>query len=146
MNIEEERANAMRPARERLVEHYKKEGLVPLSARDELLLIAAARCVGCGLCTLVCPVLAAEPRYCGPRTVAMTAARLPAAAPAARNVIFYCTTCGACEVACPRKVPVPETVAFLRLMLARLAEDEEYHPERLREVRRRVRARGSPYE
>ena len=97
---------------DRFLENYAHEGMPPMVAGDEAVLVGVGRCIHCGLCEAVC----AEPvdRWTTySRAVAMAAeaaATIPAACP---------DGCSACVDICPTAVPLAEIPAFVQRRLVR---------------------------
>lgn len=88
------------------------EGYVPLDADERAAFPAFMDCIGCGLCTLVCPVLCESPRgawdeawsFVVGASRSIDRARLLDPPPCAR--------CGECEAVCPMGVPIARLVAL----------------------------------
>ena len=65
------------------------------------------QCLKCNICTTVCPMMAANPHYPGPKQAGPDGERYRL-----KNGIFfddalkYCLNCKRCEVACPSGVKV----------------------------------------
>ena len=96
----------------RFLAQYAPDGLAPLPPDDAARLPGFMRCIGCGACDLVCPLVgqAGAEAFRGPSLVALSwtrsSADLAAAAPTLRRLPAACGSCRACEAACPRQVPL----------------------------------------
>ncbi len=101
---------------ERFLDVYRDARLLPYSPSDSELMRALERCLGCGTCLAVCPVVgsAASHPYPGPRAVATSLSRSVPEFWTAAGVEGYCTTCLACQEACPGDVPVWRAVLMIR--------------------------------
>jgi len=100
----------------RFIEVYRDAGLLPLTPAESRLLADLERCLGCGNCLAVCPVLAALSPipYPGPRAVGAGLSRSLPEYRTASELVGYCTTCMACEEVCPADVPVFRAVLMVR--------------------------------
>lgn len=101
--------------RERFLENYAPERLLPTMPDDRRTGEAASACIGCGLCEVACD-LAAAPN--GVRALGLHAAfRLYSKGtpelPWAREALAHCSGCGACDAACPTGVPIASLVRDL---------------------------------
>lgn len=113
--------------KERFLQNYAPEGLVPLTPAERDRLQSFSRCIHCGLCDLVCPSAGwkAGARLQGPSLVALAYARATPDLPRARaavEALDRCPGCSgaerACERVCPRGVPIRELLAFAKRKLA----------------------------
>jgi Fe-S oxidoreductase len=107
-----------------------KGGVADLRSRD---LFEADACTTCGRCTSVCPATAAG-KALDPRGIVLALAELvgraagPNGAAASafdaipRQAIWDCTTCGACNFACPVDIQVFDKIIDLRRQLVDLGE------------------------
>lgn len=74
------------------------------------------KCQKCSICTTVCPVMANNPRYAGPKQSGPDAERYRL-----KNGIFYedalkyCLNCKRCEVACPSGVQVGDIIQAAKM-------------------------------
>lgn len=95
---------------------YLDERLLPFSVSDSRTMAELERCVGCGNCLSVCPVVgAAAPHgYPGPRAVGTGLSRSAPDFWAASDLVGLCTTCMACEEACPGDVPIYQAILMMR--------------------------------
>ncbi len=111
------RATARPDGVRRFLEVYRDERLQPYSPADSAVMAALERCLGCGNCLAVCPVVGALAAhdYPGPRTVATSLSRSLPEFWASADVAGLCTTCLACEEACPGDVPVWRAVLTMRV-------------------------------
>lgn len=110
------RAESYSPGLERFLEVYLDARLLPYSPADSRVMAELERCVGCGNCLSVCPVVgaAAAHPYPGPRTVATGLSRSLPEFWASADTAGFCTTCMACEEACPADVPVWRGILMMR--------------------------------
>jgi len=101
---------------ERFLDIYLDERLLPYSRPDSELMRALEGCLNCGTCLSVCPVVGAGAGhpYPGPRTVGTSLSRSLPEFWAAADLAGFCTTCMACEEACPGDVPVYRAVLMMR--------------------------------
>ncbi len=97
---------------QRFLAQYAPDGLAPLAPDEAARQPEFMRCVGCGACDLVCPLVGklGRAQFGGPSLVALAWARSGADARAAAAALELlpsaCGTCRACEAACPREVPL----------------------------------------
>lgn len=105
-----------RPGVEKFLEIYRDARLLPYSPADSACMRALEGCLNCGNCLAACPVLgsSAEHPYPGPRTVGTSLSRSVPDYWSAAEIAGFCTTCMACEEACPGDVPVHRAVLMLR--------------------------------
>jgi len=110
------RAEARTPGLERFLEVYRDARYLPYTVADSRLMEELEGCVNCGGCLSVCPVVAARAGhpYPGPRTVGTSLSRSVPDFWTAADLVQYCTTCMACEEACPGDVPVYRAVLMMR--------------------------------
>ena len=106
-------------------------------------------CTECGRCDDVCPALRSGAPL-SPRDF-VAAMRRAAADPANptlpgeaidKDVIWSCTTCGACTRACPANIPIPELLVGLR---RHLALEQGDFPEGLANTFENVSSVGNPW-
>ncbi len=103
----------------RFLDVYRDARLLPYSREDSEVMAALEHCLNCGTCLGVCPVVgaasvrAAEP-YPGPRAVGTSLSRSPAEFWSAADITSLCTTCMACEEACPGDVPAYRAILMMR--------------------------------
>ena len=100
----------------RYLDIYRTERLLPYSPADSQLISDLERCLGCGNCLAACPVVGAlaEHPYPGPRAVGMSLSRSVPDFWTAGGLAGFCTTCMACQEACPGDVPIYRAVLMLR--------------------------------
>lgn len=78
------------------------------------------QCLKCNLCTQVCPMMAANPHYPGPKQAGPDGERYRLKDPAFFDLTLkYCLNCKRCEVACPSGVKVGDIIQTARLKYAR---------------------------
>lgn len=70
-------------------------------------------CVKCTICETACPVMAVTPLFPGPKFVGPQAERFRAGASVDVGV-DYCSSCGACTLACPQGVKIAELNSMAR--------------------------------
>lgn len=110
------RAQAFPAGVERFLELYLDARLLPYRPADSELVASLERCVGCGNCLAACPVVGAlaENPYPGPRTVGTGLSRSLPEFWTAAGIVGFCTTCMACEEACPGDVPIYRAILMMR--------------------------------
>lgn len=105
--------------RERFLLNFREDRILPLSADTAALVPGWQRCTGCGLCDLVCPILGQPVEGHGPFSVSqlvLSGWRDFTAVPLSRGpaeLLAGCGECGACESACPERVPIKALAAFV---------------------------------
>lgn len=108
-------------------ERYGPDWIVEYTPEESRLLNRIEGCINCGLCSSVCEVqrtlAEAAQEFAGPRSIATCLSRSPVDYKSARDTIYYCTMCGACEAVCPSGVPTPEVVAMIRSKIWRQKPD-----------------------
>lgn len=78
------------------------------------------QCLKCNLCTTVCPMMAANPHYPGPKQAGPDGERYRLKDPAFYDLTLkYCLNCKRCEVACPSGVKVGDIIQSARLKYGR---------------------------
>lgn len=131
------------------IEEQESFGLVHASDLTESQRFALDGCTECGRCDDVCPALRSGAPL-SPRDF-VAAMRLAAADPANptlpgeaidKDVIWSCTTCGACTRACPAYIPIPELLVGLR---RHLALEQGDFPEGLANTFENVSSVGNPW-
>ena len=74
------------------------------------------QCLKCNLCTTVCPMMAANPHYPGPKQAGPDGERYRIKDPAFYDLTLkYCLNCKRCEVACPSGVKVGDIIQNARI-------------------------------
>jgi Fe-S oxidoreductase len=99
------------------------EGLVPTTAADREVALAAAACTGCGLCEPRCPLRAKAPAVgaLGLQSIFRLHSRHLGERRAAAALLEACAGCPGCETcddACPSGVPIAMIVRDLRALAA----------------------------
>ena len=131
------------------IEEQESFGLVHPSDLTESQRFALDGCTECGRCDDVCPALRSGAPL-SPRDF-VAAMRRAAADPAnptlpgeaiEKDVIWSCTTCGACTRACPANIPIPELLVGLR---RHLALEQGDFPEGLANTFDNVSSVGNPW-
>lgn len=131
------------------IEEQESFGLVHASDLTESQRFALDGCTECGRCDDVCPALRSGAPL-SPRDF-VAAMRRAAADPSnptlpgeaiERDVIWSCTTCGACTRACPANIPIPELLVGLR---RHLALEQGDFPEGLANTFENVSSVGNPW-
>lgn len=131
------------------IEEQESFGLVHPSNLTESQRFALDGCTECGRCDDVCPALRSGAPL-SPRDF-VAAMRRAAADPANptlpgeaidKDVIWSCTTCGACTRACPANIPIPELLVGLR---RHLALEQGDFPEGLANTFENVSSVGNPW-
>jgi succinate dehydrogenase/fumarate reductase-like Fe-S protein len=120
-----------RTGKQKFLDNYAPEGLLPTSAEDREILYAASRCIHCGLCDAYDAALSSLPRtlYDGASAMPVSWSRATPDLPTARNALerIHPEQLARAESVCPTRVPLRRIAAFLQRKLEELA---------------RVRARG----
>lgn len=131
------------------IEEQESFGLVHASDLTESQRFALDGCTECGRCDDVCPALHSGAPL-SPRDF-VAAMRRAAADPSNptlpgeaidKDVIWSCTTCGACTRACPANIPIPELLVGLR---RHLALEQGDFPEGLANTFENVSSVGNPW-
>lgn len=74
------------------------------------------QCIKCTICTVYCPVAAANPDYPGPKQAGPDGERLRLKQPNFYdNALKYCMNCKRCEVACPSNVRIGDIIQAARI-------------------------------
>ncbi len=78
------------------------------------------QCLKCNICTTVCPMMAANPHYPGPKQAGPDGERYRIKDPAFYDkTLKFCLNCKRCEVACPSGVEVGDIIQIARLKYGR---------------------------
>lgn len=114
-----------RTGKQKFLDNYAPEGLLPTSAEDRETLQAASRCIHCGLCDAYDAALAALPRtlYDGASVLPVAWSRATPDLPAARAALerILPEQLARAEAVCPTRVPLRRIVAYLHRKLDELA-------------------------
>lgn len=74
------------------------------------------QCIKCTICTVYCPVAAANPDYPGPKQAGPDGERLRLKQPDFYdNALKYCMNCKRCEVVCPSNVRIGDIIQAARI-------------------------------
>jgi succinate dehydrogenase/fumarate reductase-like Fe-S protein len=103
-------------AEEVFLAQVRPEGYRPLTASERADLPSFTRCISCGLCSLVCPALAAAPAaaWSEPWTFVVGPSRLLERAGLAASALEPCARCATCAAVCPTGVPIPRLAAMVQ--------------------------------
>ena len=109
--------------KQRFLDNYAPEALVPYTAAERRVLPRFSGCIQCGLCDAICPLVPRLPKadWRGPSLFAVAYSRATPELKQLRKPIALldeCGTCSACHTVCPRGVPLLEIFAFTRQKLA----------------------------
>lgn len=78
------------------------------------------QCLKCDICTTVCPMMAANPHYPGPKQAGPDGERYRLKDPGFFDLTLkYCLNCKRCEVACPSGVKVGDIIQAARMKYGR---------------------------
>ncbi len=118
-----------RTGRQRFLDNYAPEGLLPTSSQERALLHEASRCIHCGLCDAYDPTLSSLPRtvYDGVSLLPVSYARATPDMPRARAAILAIRPedLTRAEAVCPTRVPLRRIAAYLKDKLQALDGAEE---------------------
>ena len=110
-----------RSGKQRFLDNYAPEGLVPIAAADRQLLHRASRCIHCGLCEGFDGALSLLPRttYDGASLLAISYSRATPDLPRARAALEGLSEdqLVRSEAVCPTRVPLRSLVGYLRRQL-----------------------------
>ena len=104
-----------RTGKQRFLDNYATEGLVPTSDPDRSVLLTASRCINCGLCDLA--VGTGNPAgYSGMSLLATADTRMSSDAPLVASRLAFATPAelAAGEAVCPTRVPLQALAAYVR--------------------------------
>lgn len=78
------------------------------------------QCLKCNICTTVCPMMAANPHYPGPKQAGPDGERYRLKDPGFFDkTLKFCLNCKRCEVACPSGVEIGDVIQIARLKYAK---------------------------
>ena len=113
-----------RTGKQRFLDNYAPEGLIPTSAADREVLEQASRCIHCGLCDAYDPTLSTLPRtvYGGVSLLPVSYSRATPDMPRARQAIetIRPEALVQAEAVCPTRVPLQRIARYLKGRLAQL--------------------------
>ena len=114
-----------RTGKQKFLDNYAREGLLPTSAEDREVLHAASRCIHCGLCDAYDAALSSLPRtlYDGASAIPVAWARATPDLPTARAALqrILPEQLARAEAVCPTRVPLRRVAAYLQRKLEELA-------------------------
>jgi hypothetical protein len=114
-----------RTGKQKFLDNYAREGLLPTSAEDRETLHAASRCIHCGLCDAYDPALSSLPRtlYDGASVMPVAWSRATPDLPTAREALvrIHPEQLARAEAVCPTRVPLRRVAAYLQRKLVELA-------------------------
>ncbi len=115
-----------RTGKQRFLDNYASEGLVPMSPEDRRVLHAAARCIHCGLCDAYDLAMATIPRtvYDGASLLPIAYSRATPDLPRARAALAQLREdqLVQAESVCPTRVPLQSIASYLKRKLAELSQ------------------------
>lgn len=113
-----------RTGKQRFLDNYAREGLIPTSEEDREVLKLASRCIHCGLCDAFDPTLSSLPRtvYGGVSLLPISYSRATPDMPRARMAIeaIQPEALAQAEAVCPTRVPLQRIARYLEGRLAQL--------------------------
>ncbi len=124
----------------------RKEAIVPLDHEEIDIVRSIEKCMNCGSCINLCPVVAAVgmDTFSGPRSIAIELSRSTPEFWTSANMIFLCTGCGTCRENCPHDVDIPMIVNLLRWVIYK--QRPELIPKQLLEVQNRLEKHSLAFE
>jgi succinate dehydrogenase/fumarate reductase-like Fe-S protein len=118
-----------RSGKQRFLDNYAPEGLVPMSAGDRQILQAAARCIHCGLCDAYDLALAVLPRtaYDGASLLPIAYSRATPDLPRARAALAALrdVQLARSEAVCPTRVPLRSIALYLQRKLDEVVRQQQ---------------------
>ena len=133
------------------IEEQETFGLSQMSQLTQKQRIALDACTECGRCNNVCPALKAGTPL-APRNIIVNLRNklhtlnagedAPISEVVSHDELWSCTTCGACQKACPAAIAIPELIVDMRRHLA--LEQGEF-PEGVATVLENVASVGNPW-
>jgi succinate dehydrogenase/fumarate reductase-like Fe-S protein len=102
------------------LDHYKADGILPLTIADKNLLVRLSHCIHCGYCDTACPALlkTSREKFPGPSFVAHTFSRSFHDLWASDLDLSICAECSECEKVCPTSVPIKEGIEWIQQKIA----------------------------
>lgn len=115
--------------KQRFIENYRQDGIVPLSPEERDRLPRFQRCLSCGLCDTVCENLHSAHRHLfnGPSDLASCLSRNPPDFDFLAHYLQFWTRCGdcrRCESICPAGVPLRQIAEFVEQVRSRNRRDD----------------------
>jgi formate hydrogenlyase subunit 6/NADH:ubiquinone oxidoreductase subunit I len=120
---------------ERFQQNYVVEGLPPTTGEFRLLAHQPGRCTACGACDMVCPILLGttaahaelRPDFLGPMGFILAGTRgAPQLSDALHTLSVLngptCSSCRACDGACPERIPIEKLAAVFAQQQRTIAE------------------------
>ena len=113
-----------RTGKQKFLDNYAPEGLLPTTALDREVLQAASRCIHCGLCDAYDGALSSLPRtlYDGASVLPVAWSRATPDIPATRAAVARLAPeqLARAEAVCPTRVPLGAIAAYLQRKLSEL--------------------------
>lgn len=118
-----------RTGKQRFLDNYAAEGLVPMTPEDRDVLHGAARCIHCGLCDAYDLALSAIPRtaYDGASLLPIAYSRATPDLPRARAALSQLREDQLirAEAVCPTRVPLRSLVRYLQRKLREVSFEQD---------------------
>ena len=98
---------------DQFLQYYREDRIVPLTVEEKSALPAFSRCISCGLCDSLCPVVKDSAPLLGPSFIPHAARSIPDFASVPWDY-QACENCRGCESICPERVPIKKILSFMR--------------------------------